>query len=299
MTVFPEAQFARAEQRAVAKTTQFEGGHVAYWYYPAAGRSKGDIVFVHGFRGAHDGLHAIIAQLEDYDCYAPDIPGFGLTEPAKTEHGLETYSRFLGSFISGLKLKAKPTVVGHSFGSLIVARHAFEAKGDIDRVVLINPVSKPGLEGPRRVISLGTSLVLKFAKLLPERGSRFIVDSWPVIRFVSATMYKGHDKAIRRWVHKQHHATMVRYANKNVLFESYQASITESVEKYAAGIKNRTLLIWGEFDDITSLEQQREVFEQWSNAEYDLIEGVGHLTHYEASDKVAKMIHDFLATASK
>lgn len=299
MTVFPAAQFERAEKRALARTTQFDGGQVAYWYYPAKGKSKGDIVFVHGFRGAHDGLHAIIAQLEDFDCYAPDIPGYGLTAPAKTEHNLATYSRFLGSFLAGLKLKEKPTVVGHSFGSLIVARHAFEAKGDVNRVVLINPVSKPGLEGPRRFISLCTSVVLKFARLLPEAGSRFIVDSWPVIRFVSATMFKGSDKAIRRWVHQQHHATMVRYANKNVLFESYQASIEESVEKYAPSIKNRTLLIWGEFDDITSLEQQREVFPKWTNAEFDLIKGVGHLTHYEASEQVAAMINKFLSAAKK
>jgi pimeloyl-ACP methyl ester carboxylesterase len=297
MAMTPAQLFELAAARGVEQKTQISGTEASYWVYPAKGPSKGTIVFVHGFRGAHDGLHAIIGSLDDFDCIAPDLPGYGVSAPASTKHDLETYSAWLGEFIRKLKLNAKPAVVGHSFGTLVVAAHAAQ-KNEMGSIVLINPVSKPGLQGPRRFVSALTSLLFWATGKLPEKGSRAIVDSWVVLQFVSSVMAKSRDRELRNWIHRQHHSTMKNYANSDVMYESYQASIHHCVEEYAAKIKNHTLMIAGERDDITSAAQQLEVSKKLPDAKLVVIPKVGHLVHYEASSNAAILIREFLAEAN-
>jgi len=294
MSVLPEQLFAKAQARGVRNELVIDGSKVAYWSYPAKAKAKGTILFVHGFRGAHDGLHALIGLLDDFDCIAPDLPGYGYSQPSSTPHDLTTYSAFLGNFIFGLKLPKSPTVLGHSFGTMIVAAHAAAQLDDMGDLVLINPVSKPSLEGPRWFTSALTSGFFWFTRKLPENGSRFFVDSWPILQFVSSVMSKSHDRALRAWIHRQHHTTMKNYATKAVMYESYLASVQHCVEEYAPKILNRTLMIAGEQDDITSVKQQTEVSEKLPDAQLVVIPKVGHLIHYEASEAAVSEIRKFL-----
>lgn len=297
MSVLPEQLFAKAQARGVRNELVIDGSKVAYWSYPAKVKAKGTIVFVHGFRGAHDGLHALIGLLDDFDCLAPDLPGYGQSQPASTPHDLTTYSTFLGKFIVSLKLRESPTVLGHSFGTMVVAAHAAAQLDDMGDLVLINPVSKPSLQGPRWFTSALTSGFFWFTRKLPEKGSRFFVDSWPILQFVSSVMSKSKDRELRQWIHKQHHTTMKNYASKAVLYESYLASVHHCVEEYAPKILNRTLMIAGEQDDITSVKQQIEVSKKLKSAKVVVIPKVGHLIHYEASEAAAVEIRKFLKVA--
>lgn len=283
-----------AALRGVRSQLLVNGIETALWHYPAVTtKPKGTIVFVHGFRGSHDGLHTIIAALPEYDCYAGDIPGFGQTEAATTPHDLTTYSAWLGELIKAIGLN-KPIVLGHSFGTLVVTSHAAKQLGDMGRLILINPVSRPGLEGPRRFISKMTEIFLGTAGKFPEKIARALIDSWVVIQYVSSTMAKTKDRSLRKWIHQQHHQTMSNYVNKEVLNESYQASIRNCVQEYAERIDNETLMIAGQFDDITSVEQQIDTSHMIRNCQLEVIPGVGHLIHYETPDKAAELIRDFL-----
>jgi pimeloyl-ACP methyl ester carboxylesterase len=297
MVVKPAEVASIAAKRGIERRLQLMGATANYWFYPASAKSRGTIVFVHGFRGAHDGLHTIIGELTDFDCYAPDLPGYGVSEALTAEHDLENFSKWLGEFISALKLSGPPTVVGHSFGTMIVAAHAAEQMSDMADVVLINPVSKPSLQGPRAFISGLTSMFFRFTSKLSERGSRLFVDSWLVLQFVSSIMSKSKDRELRKWIHKQHHQTMINYASKKVFYESYLASVRHCVEEYAPRIINRTLMIAGERDDITSVAQQTEVSAKMPNASLEVIPKVGHLVHYEASSEAAYLIRTFLSEA--
>jgi pimeloyl-ACP methyl ester carboxylesterase len=294
MVVKPEAVSELARLRGLERSVFIAGSETKYWFYPAATTSRGSLVFVHGFRGAHDGLHAIIGELTEYDCYAPDLPGYGESKPMNREHDLDGYAQWLGELLPSLKLKSAPEVIGHSFGTMVVSAHAASQRNDMANVILINPVSKPSLQGPRWFTSALTSALFWSTSKLPERGSRFFVDSWPVLQFVSSVMSKSRDKDLRNWIHRQHHTTMKNYANKAVMYESYLASVHHCVEEYAPKISNRTLMIAGERDDITSVKQQREVAAKIEHAELVVVPKVGHLIHYEASERAADLIRAFL-----
>lgn len=288
------AQMARiAAKRAVHHETTIMGSIAHYWTYPAKGKSKGTIVVLHGYRGAHDGLEGIIGGLDEYDCIAPDLPGYGISAPLEARHDISIYASWLGEFLKALDLKVKPTVLGHSFATIVMSHHATRSD-DMGRLVMLNPVAKPGLNGPRRFASLITEGFFWLASKLPERGSRLMMDNWFLIQLLSSVMCKTKDKDLRRWVHAQHHRTLKDYANSRVMFECYQASIHHCVEEYARDIPNESLLLAGDKDDITSAKQQIEVSKLFPKQKLVIIPEVGHLTHYETTEVVVSETRKFL-----
>jgi pimeloyl-ACP methyl ester carboxylesterase len=296
MLVEPAAMALSASQRAVHREVQIMGSTTHYWTYKAKTASRGTIIVLHGYRGAHDGLEGVIGGLEDFDCIAPDLPGYGITAPLNARHSIATYDKWLGEFIKAMKLPVKPFVLGHSFATIVISAHA-ASSNDMSDIVLLNPVSKPGLKGPRRFISAITEAFFWVASKLPERGARRMMDNWLLIQALSWLMAKSRDKNVRKWVHQQHHSTLKDYANCKVMFECYHASVHHCVEEYASSIKNRTLMIAGGKDDITSAKQQLEVSKKLSNATLVVFPEVGHLTHYESTKQVGIEATKFLSKA--
>lgn len=286
----------KAVSRAQHEQIEVMGSTTHYWRYEPVGKSKGTIIVLHGYRGAHDGLEGIMGGLEDFECIAPDLPGFGITPPLDARHSIETYSKWLFEFVNALKLPEKPFALGHSFSTIVLSAHVAEYD-DLSDIVLVNPVSKPGLKGPRRFISGITEAFFWVASKLPERGSRLMMDNWLLIQALSWLMAKSRDKALRKWIHEQHHRTLCDYANTKVLFECYHASVHHCVEEYAPKMKNRILMIAGSRDDITSAKQQLEVSKKLANAKLVVIPKIGHLVHYEATAEAAREATSFFMKA--
>ena len=57
-----------------------------------------------------------------------------------------------------------------------------------------------------------------------------------------------------------------------------------------------TLLVVGELDNIAPLEGQRHLAELLPDSELVILDGVGHLVHYEKPAEAAAAIRRFLAT---
>ena len=47
------------------------------------------LVLLHGFRSNHHGLDAVAERLDGYQIFAPDIPGFGRTEPVRPPYPIK------------------------------------------------------------------------------------------------------------------------------------------------------------------------------------------------------------------
>jgi pimeloyl-ACP methyl ester carboxylesterase len=69
------------------------------------------------------------------------------------------------------------------------------------------------------------------------------------------------------------------------------------VGEYAGKIRQPTLLMIGERDDITSVADQHAVQGRFAKATLEQIDGVGHLIHYEAPLLAARFIQDFVEDA--
>lgn len=267
------------------------GGVTAYWVYGPA-EAVETIVAVHGFRGDHHGLEPVVAQLPDVRMVMPDLPGFGETAPIPDRaHDLDLYARWLREFAAAAAPGA--TLLGHSFGSIVVS--AAVAGGlDTERVVLVNPIGAPALEGPRGILTRLAVLYYRAGARLPRAAGEALLRNGLVVRVMSASMAKTRDRELRRFVHDQHDTYFSRFADRDVLHDAFVASVSHDVREYAPHIAQPTLLVAADRDDITPIEAQRHLAALFPDAELVEIVGVGHLVHYEKPVPAAEAVRRFL-----
>ncbi|MCU1569791.1 MAG: putative hydrolase [Naasia sp.] len=281
----------------VARTAQVLGSTTSYWDYGPADAAV-TLVAVHGFRGDHHGLEAIVGYLcsahPNVRVIAPDLPGFGVSEPlADSRHDIDGYVRWLEAFLRELGLLGAAALLGHSFGTILVSA-ALAGGMPAPRAVLVNPIASPALSGPN---ALGTRLAVFYYWLgsrIPERVG-FALLRWRVVtRGMSVTMAKTRDRALRRWIHNQHDLFFGAFARRDVVLEAFRASVTHDVSDYAPRIRIPVHLIAAEKDDITPVADQHRLVALFPHATLRVLEGVGHLIHYEVPQEAADEVAGFL-----
>ncbi len=268
------------------------GGVTAYWVYGPADAAV-TVVAVHGFRGEHHGLEPVVAHLPSVRVISPDLPGFGETAPVPgRRHDLELYAEWLREFAAAVAPGA--VILGHSFGSIVVA--AAVAGGlATPRVILVNPIGAPALEGPRGVLTRLAVFYYWAGAKLPKRLGDALLRNGLIVRVMSVSMAKTKDPGIRRFVHDQHDTYFSRFADRDVLHDAFLASVSNDVRAFAPRIAQPTLLVAAQRDDITPIEAERRLATMFPDAELVEIPDVGHLIHYETPAPAADAITRFLA----
>ena len=282
----------QARLRGLRRTLTLSGKEFVYYDYPARLDNSETIVMIHGYRGNHRGLEAIVGGLGDYRVVVPDLPGFGESSELSSVHSLDAYANWLEQFLSELGLISTANLVGHSFGTLVVGRYA--STRDCKSIVLINPVSGPALSGPRAFLTRITSAFYHLSNLLPESIGGWLLRSPIAVMVMSSVMAKTNDRKLRSWIHKQHLSNFSDFATVRVATEGYDASISSDLSVMAPSITTPVLIVAAELDDITAIEVQREVVKLYPRAKLVEINNVGHLVHYEAPEQAANFIRAFI-----
>ncbi|MDB5167539.1 MAG: hypothetical protein JWN26_684 [Candidatus Saccharibacteria bacterium] len=254
--------------------------------------TKKTIIMIHGFRGTHHGLQLIAEQLPEYNLTIPDLPGFAEGESLPS-YDLDAYVLWLHNLIERQNLKKPPILLGHSFGSIITAAYAAKYPKTIEKLILVNPIGAPALEGPRAVLTQLALFYYWVGRKLPTRIANKWLAAKPVVVIVTLSMTKTKDKAVRAYIHNQHFRYFSLFHDKKSLSESFTTSVSHNVRETAGDISVPTLLIVGANDDITPLHKQKELVEMFSDGKLHVIKKVGHLTHYETPDQVADAIKNF------
>lgn len=276
----------------VRRTVELSRGTTAYWEYGDADASTETLLVVHGYRGDHHGLEPVIAFLEGVRVISPDLPGFGETPPLDgVAHDIEAYADWLAEFAAAVAPGAP--LLGHSFGSIVVAAAA--AGGlDTPRVILVNPIGAPALEGPRGILTRLAVFYYWAGAKLPRPLGDALLRNRLIVRVMSVSMAKTRDPRLRAFIHDQHDAYFSLFGDRDVLHEGFVASVSNDVRRFAPDIAQPTLLIAAEKDDITPIEAERHLQTLFPRAELVEIPDVGHLIHYETPQQAAAAIRRFL-----
>jgi pimeloyl-ACP methyl ester carboxylesterase len=276
--------------------TRVLGAETSWWEYGDADAPV--LVLVHGFRGDHHGLEPVVAHLPGFRIVSPDLPGFGASAPfTDRAHDIEGYAAWLRAFIDATGVDGPYTVLGHSFGS-IVASAAVAGGLRPDRLVLVNPIGAPALEGPRGLMTRLAIFYYWASARLPARAGFALLRNRAIVRVMSMTMAKTRDKALLRFIHDQHDRYFSAFADRDMLLEAFRASVSHDVSEYAAEIRVPTLLVAADRDDITPIEAERALVRRFPDARLAEIHGVGHLIHYETPAEAASHIRGFLASGA-
>jgi pimeloyl-ACP methyl ester carboxylesterase len=273
------------------------GSSTHYWEYGEPDATT-TVIVVHGYRGEHHGLEPVIAHLRGLRIVSPDLPGFGESTPlVGLSHDIAGYSQWLGEFAGRLGIAGTAVILGHSFGSIVVS--AAVAGGlTTPRLILVNPIAAPALEGPNSVMSRLTLFYYRLGRALPEKLGRGLLSNWLIVRFMSAFLAQTTDSALRRWIHSQHHDYFSRYSDRDSVVQGFEASISSDVSMFAARIATPTLLIGADRDPITTVEAQSTLATIFPDARLHILQGVGHLVHYEKPREAAALIVEFLDEGS-
>ena len=285
----------QARHRGVRKNISVSGSVCVYYEYPALSERAKTIVMIHGYRGNHRGLEAIVGGLGNFRVIVPDLPGFGESEQLQSRHSLVSYANWLEIFLNELGITSQVNLVGHSFGTLVVGKYA--STWLCRSIVLINPVSAPALKGPRAFLTRITSLFYHLSNLLPESIGGWLLKSPVAVMVMSSVMAKTKDRVLRGWIHKQHLSNFSDFASVRVATEGYDASISTDLSAMAPSIASPVLVVAAELDDITAIDRQREVVKLYPKARLVEIDSVGHLVHYEAPQQAARYIASFVEEA--
>lgn len=271
-------------------------GPVPYREYGTDGPA---VVMLHGLRGDHHGLEPIVSYLPEFRVLVPDLPGFGEAAPlAPGRHDLAGYSAWAREFVTAVAPGA--ALLGHSFGS-IVASAAVADGLPVRALALVTPVAgsalaRPpgGADGARWAMTRATVVLHRLAGALPERVGTGLLRSRLFTRVASMAMVKTRDRALRRRIHAEHDRYFGGFADRRVLLEAFGASVSHGVDEVAARVTVPTLLVATVLDDITTPAEQHRLAGLFPDARLVMVDGTGHLVHYERPDAVAEAIRRFL-----
>lgn len=236
---------------------------------------KPPIIFIHGFRGSSIGLKEIVSYLPNFKSYTPDIPPFGNSEPLD-DYSVETYTNFLQNYIKKNNLK-NPVLIGHSMGSIIAAAMANKYPELINKkIVLLAPMSQKPI---KPIASLQPLSVI-----LPRRVVDKITTDY---LFAPRKDFATYKKAL-----KITHECSKNYTSKKDVLRAAKFSTKYSIKDF--DLTQKILFLSGAKDKLVKKSKTIEIAKKYPDAKVIFLEKTGHLLNYEAPEKVAKIIEDFL-----
>ncbi|RJP76653.1 MAG: alpha/beta hydrolase [Desulfobacteraceae bacterium] len=245
-------------------------------------------------------LHGIADSLHTWDQWTEkmvphyrivrmDIPGFGLTGPARD--GIYTKDGFVGflkTFMDALKIE-NGIIVGNSLGGAIAWNFALAYPEMVNQLVLIDPAGYP-MEIPWPLNLAETPGIRHVAKWITPR--------W--IFQMSLKQVFGDPSKVTDQIIDRFYELNLRPGNRGALI-----GIMDSLKKLnhdpafsrnIADLSVPTLLIWGEKDIWIPVSHVSKWKQAVPGIQTILYENAGHVPQLEIPDQVAADMHQWIAT---
>lgn len=250
---------------------------------------------IHGFTGDHNGFQKLLPLLADYTLVIPDLPGCGQSSlPAEKDWSIDRLAALANEFVKTLQLPEPPVIFGHSMGGLVVASMVHQAPELYSHdVILLSPV-------PRKVTPFNDTRFIgaKLGELqylvgygVPVIGPK-IVKSKALTKQIADLLTT--DLAYRDFTREQMWENLKWISSLKYYYFLERDINKHGAIDYAGELaKKRLLVINGDIDRVVPLDYL-EPFIRATNAEFVLINGVGHDAHYEKAPEVTDAVKAFL-----
>lgn len=260
------------KQRFDIKRIDVDGIDVAY---TKIGSGDKIAVVCQGW-GTSFGVYEIVANsiADEYTTILFDFPGFGSTKEPAESWDVATYANFFIKFLQAMNV-AHATWIGHSYGGRVIIELASkdEVKPFIDKIVLIDS-----------------------AGVMPERSDndQFKVKCYKKFRdFLKLPfIHSLFPDVIDYWLSKQgsedyRNATPIM---KGALVKAVNYDQQHLMDKIDAS----TLLIWGDKDDATPIDDAKIMESKMPNSSLVVLEGCGHFSYAEQPKQFVAILRAFL-----
>jgi pimeloyl-ACP methyl ester carboxylesterase len=244
-------------------------------HYYTAGVGE-PVVAIHGGGGDARTWRRNISELSrKYAVYAPDLPGYGGSQPLDGKYYIPELSDFVEKFTRKLGLETF-NLVGHSLGGGVALSFALQFPAKIKKLVLVSSLCLGNevagwlrlFSLPAFISSIGAMFIFGFncVKWLLNQlnPAKYILPLSPA----SMTVGGGISTSYRR-----------------------QALV---LERQLPDIKMPTLLVWGGRDSVVPVKQAYSAAKMIPDCRVEVFKKSGHNVHREQLKKFSKIIGDFL-----
>ncbi len=229
------------------------------------------LLFLHGWGANLESFSILTSQLaSDHQIIALDFPGFGTSDKPGSPWSLSDYVNMTDAFIKYLNL-TDFIPVGHSFGGRVSIR--LTELYDIRKMVLIDSA---GIK-PKRGMDY-------YVKVYGYKFFKRIVKI-PLLSWVLKEPFKAYTDKYSSSDYKQADPIMKQTLSKVV---------NEDLRHLMPKIKASTLILWGELDDSTPLEDAKLMETLIPDAGLVVFEGAGHFSYLEQPDRTLTILKSFI-----
>ena len=104
--------------------------------------------------------------------FAPDLPGFGDSDPPPPRAGVAEHAAGIGDFLDTMRLR-QIDLLGHGFGTLVAAELAATRSGQVRRLVLVSPpLGRDAVEAePPAPAADGSHVLEEWRRAVAYRGT--------------------------------------------------------------------------------------------------------------------------------
>jgi pimeloyl-ACP methyl ester carboxylesterase len=226
------------------------------------------VLMLHGWGDSLHSFDALVQKLPGFRIVRLDMPGFGNTELPKDTWTVEQYAKFVAEFCK--KTGVQPEyVIGHSFGGRVIIKAVSQRFLEPKKIVFI---ASAGVADRQNVHNMAFTAGAKIGKAL--------------LKPFPKSLYLRLRKELYR-------VTGGDYISAGALQETFLAVIKEDLSSDAAHIDRPALLVWGEDDIVTPVEEGKKIHRLIKGSELKVLSGAGHFVHQQKADEVAKLIQEF------
>ena len=258
-------------------------------------RSQGDsndpnpLVFIHGTSSSlhtWDSLTALLLkQMPHKRIISMDLPAFGLTGPSpENNYVIPYYPNFIDSFLSALHIR-KCILGGNSLGGSIAWQYAVAHPQKVSQLILLDAGGYP-LKNEKG--SLGFTL----AKIPVVNKLLLYITPKSLIRKSLETVFYDQSLISEEVVTRYHEMTL-REGNRKAMLSLFTHPFKVNVDVIKT-ITAPTLVIWGEQDQVISVDNAYLFKKDIANSLLLILPNVGHIPMEEAPHKTAEAILAFI-----
>ncbi|MEX0945642.1 MAG: alpha/beta hydrolase [Balneolaceae bacterium] len=268
------------------QSKKFETSDFSFnWYQTGLEKGK-PLLILHGWGSSSEVMSPIAQKLKDLrTSYMIDLPGFGLSPEPPSAWSVDDYMKAVKMFI--LKQFPDPNVkidlLVHSFGARIAIKMLTdkELSNRLDKIVFTGAA---GLKPKRKAGYYFKKYSAKFLKfpfqLLPE-----------------SLKNRGLNRLRRSKIWKKLGSSDYQQLS-GVMRESFVKTVTEFMDSYIPQIEHEVLLIWGEDDQATPLDQAKRLDNALSESALIVIKGAGHYAFLDQPVQFISILRSYLESPS-
>lgn len=241
-------------------------------YYEKYGLGKQNIIILPGWGDNRSTFKHIISFLEKYfTIYIIDYPGFGKSTFPNRDLTMDDYTNLIVNFMNVKDIK-NPIIIAHSFGGRIAISLSGKKKIKLNKIILIDSAGiKPRKTFKQRLKQRAYKILKKIKYLLPKKCKEKYISF--LIKIFGSNDFKNLNSNIRK--------TFINIVNADL-------------KAYLKNILVPTLLIWGENDFDTPINDAYIMQKEIPDSGLVILEKASHFSYLDYPSYTNNIINEFI-----